>query len=144
MENKYVKCILKIVRIFLPAAALALCFHPAGFRNPQLDPDTLATVGYQYVSYFSRAVVDNANWLPLICALLCIGTIVMAFVCAFWEKEQTLTWLTGAFGLALCVNLLILMLYDLTAIGWCITGLLAVGLALTACQEIRMEQKNMK
>ncbi len=144
VENKKLKIILKIVRPLLSAAAFGVCLLPNSYKNPVLDPKTMATLRYESVNYFAKTIQDNGNWFPFACAILCALSVIMAIVCIFKETENTLTWLTGITALAMVANLLTAILFEMTAIGWGMTAILVVAVVIASYQEIQLEMKRMK
>ena len=132
----------KVLRIVLPAVAILLGFIPGSYLEsvPVTDENGYAvSVNTVATNYFDFAGRGLSDWAPLICMLLCVAAVVCAVICMYKETENTLTVLANMLCMGLVADFLIMIFLNPTIIGWCIAGLLAVGLVITAAQEMKME-----
>lgn len=146
MKNKAVSILLKLLRILLPAGAFVLGLLPGSYAMPVKETSESTEVLYKIQThYFDMTVFESGNWCPLICMVLLIATVMIAVYCAFKETENNLVLLAhlGSFSLLACLGS-ILFIFELTAIGWCMAGLLAGMIAVTAIQEMKMEDARKK
>lgn len=137
----------KILRLVLTAAAVVIGSLPFSYVKeiPQFNEDgTLKTVDIIKCNYFVLDGNGLMDWMPLICILLAIAALIMAVVCFFKETESTLTWLAQFASFAMIVQLVIIIFLVPTVWGWCIAGVELLALALTAVQEMRLEDKKKK
>lgn len=132
----------KYLRILLPAAAIVLGCVPGSYVKsiPVTDENGYAiAVDTLPTNYFDFAGNGLSDWAPLICMLLCIAAVVCAVVCIWKETENALTLLANMLCMGLVADFLIMIFLNPTVIGWCIAGVLAVALVITAAQEMKME-----
>ncbi len=143
MDNKFMKILLKIVRIILPAVALYLSFLPGSYRIPVKETEeSILVVDHIYTNFVDPMVRETGNWLPIISVALCVVAVVLAVICAFRENEKNLTWLVNVLSFSMIADLATTVFLNLTPIAWAIAGILLVAVILTAWQEIRLEKKN--
>ncbi len=137
----------KLIRIVLPAAAVAMGAIPGSYLKEVpnfLEDGTLASVDAVRTTYFAFGGNGLMDWLPLICMVLSIGAVIAGIVCLFKETENMLVLLANLMCFAMVSQLLIIIFLAPTVLGWCIAGVLAIALALTAVQEMKLEDKNRK
>lgn len=137
----------KILRLVLTAAAVVIGSLPFSYVKeiPQFNEDgTLKTVDIIKCNYFVLEGNGLMDWLPLICILLAVVALILAVVTFFKETESTLTWLAQFVSFAMIAQLAIIIFLVPTVWGWCMAGVLLLALALTAIQEMRMEDKKKK
>lgn len=146
MDNKTVKILLRLLRIFLPAGAFALGLIPGSYAMPVKETAESTQVLYKIdTNYLDMTVFDSGNWCPLICMVLLVITVAVAIYCAVKETENTLVLYANfaTFSMIACLAS-ILFILELTAIGWCMVGVLAVAITVTAIQEMKMEDARKK
>ena len=143
LNNKFLMMFLKIMRLLLPCGTLVLGFLNDGYKLKIVDGDMIYL---EYTNYFDGRIVESGDFGPLACMLLCIVTIVCAIVCMFKETERTLTTLASVSSFAMIGGLVTLVVNNLglTWIGWIMVGLLAGCLAISAVQEMKLEDANRK
>ena len=142
MDNKFVKWIFKILRIILPASAVAMgCINGSYMKLITTEDGQIVEIP---ASFFILDGVNIMDFVPLACMLLCISAVGLAVFCAVNETEDHLVWLGYALSIGMVVDILMMLLMSATPLGWCIAGVLAVALTITSLQEIHMERKRKK
>ena len=139
MDNKFVKWIFKILRIILPASAVAMGAVQGSYIKLNTTED--GQIVEELSSYFVLQGANIVDFAPIVCMLLCIVAVGLAIFCAFQETEDHLVWLGYALSIGMVVDILMMLLMSATPLGWCIAGVLAVALTITSLQEIQMERK---
>ena len=137
----------KILRIVLPVSALGLGAIPGSYEKiKQISEDPNAAAHFIEVStnYYDFSGKGLMDWVPLICMLLCAVAAVAAVVCLRNETENNLTALASALSFALLADLAIVIFMPATVCGWCIAAVLIIDLAITAYQEMKMEDERKK
>ena len=143
LNNKFLMMFFKIMRLLLPCGTLVLGLLDDGYKLKIVDGDMIYL---EYTNYFDSRIVESGDFGPLACMLLCIVTIICAIVCIFKETERTLTTLASVSSFAMIGGLVTLVVNNLglTWIGWIMVGLLAGCLAISAVQEMKLEDANRK
>ena len=135
----------RILRVVLAAAAVVMGSIPGSYLKeiPQFHEDgTLNYVDKIFTTYFEFSGNGVMDWLPLICYVLSIAAVIVAVIGIFKETETVLMWLARCLCFAMVAQMLIIIFLAPTVLGWCIGGVLLIALALTAIQEMKLEDKN--
>ena len=135
----------KIIRLVLTVSAVVMGCLPFSYMKevPQFDEGgTLTAVDKIFSSYFIFEGNGLMDWMPLICILLCIAALIVAIYSMFKETENVLLWLTRFLCFAMVAQFVIIIFLAPTVWGWCIGCVLLLALALTAVQEMKLEDKN--
>ena len=115
-----------------------------GFGCDSEDPNAAAhfiEVSTNYYDFSGKGLMD---WVPLICMILCAAAAVAAAICMRKETENSLTKLASLLSFALLADLAIVIFMPATVCGWCIAAVLIIDLAITAYQEMKMEDARKK
>lgn len=142
MDKKPVNILFKILKILLPLAAIVMgCVNGSYMKITMTEDGMPLEIASTYFVFNEFTLVDIV---PLLCMLLCIGAVVMAIVCAFKETEDNLVRLGHFLCIGMVADLLIAILMTSTFLCWCIAAVLGIALAITAVQEIWMENQKKK
>ncbi len=142
MDRKPISIILKIVKILLPVAAIVMGSINGSYMKTTITED--AEVVDIAANFFVMNGTGLLDFAPLACMLLCIAATAMAVYCAFKETEDNLVRLGHLLCIGMVADLLIAIFMTATIWCWCIAAVLGIALAITAVQEIRMENKRKK
>ena len=135
----------RILRLLLTVAVPVIGAVPGSYLKevPQFHEDgTLKAVDAIRTSYFAFAGNGLMDFLPLICMILAIGAAIAGVIAIFKETEKSLMFMATLLSFAIVAQTMIIIFLAPTVLGWCIAGLLAISLALTAVQEMKLEDKN--
>lgn len=135
----------KIIRLVLAVSVVVMGSLPFSYMKeiPQFHEDgSLKAVDIVMSNYFVWEGNGLMDWMPLICILLAIAAVIVAVYSFFKETENVLLWLTRLLCFSLVAQLIIVIFLSATVWGWCIGCVLLVALALTAVQEMKLEDKN--
>lgn len=137
----------KITRLVLTASVVGMGSLPFSYMKeiPQFHEDgSLKAVDIVKSSYFIFQGNGLMDWMPLICILLAAVAVIVAVYSLFKETESVLMWLTRLLCFSLVAQTVILIFLSPTVWSWCMGGVLLIALALTAVQEMKLEDKNRK
>ena len=138
MDNAIVKWVFRILRILLPASAVAMgTIHGSYMKMVTTEDGQIVETA---ASYFVLEGVNIVDFAPLACMLLCIAAVGLAIFCAFKETEDHLVWLGHALSIGMVVDILMMILMSGTILGWCIALVLGIALTITVLQEMHMER----
>lgn len=148
MENKNVNLFLRILRVVLPLSAIIMGLIPGSYTSVRVDPASKSDPPDFIIkpsNYFDFTGQSILDWIPFVCMLLCVGTLVAAIVAAFRETEKNLVLLANFFCFAMIADAALLIFCGaVTPLMWVIGGVLLAGLGLTSWQEMKMEDASRK
>ena len=137
----------KIIRLVLTASAVVMESIPGSYlkefaltdANGNMNENAVEKI---YTTYFNFSGNGLMDWAPLICYILSAAAVIVAVVALFKETEAVLLWLTRLLCFALVAQAVILIFLAPTTWGWCIACVQLIAVALTAVQEMKLEDKN--
>ena len=135
----------RIIRLILVASAVVMGSLPFSYMRefPQFGEDgTLKSVDQVFSNYFIFEGNGLMDWMPPICIVLAVGALLVAVVGVFKENIPVLMWIARLLCFSLVAQVIICIFLAPTVWGWCIAGVELLALALTAIQEMKLEDKS--